>query len=940
MGSISIVSGGSTTYTGYNGGSCSYTNTAKSLDVTSYSVNFTWVLNHTWSTSISGTCDYQVYADGGCIYSSSFSFTRDSKLNPVNVSCSISTNNKPNTISIHFGKVGWTSNVTVSNISITANYTEHSTSIALTSPSDEAELSYGSDKKLAWTLSTDDTYVSQTLYYKKSTASTWNSINIPQDTLSEGKYSYTFAAKYLSVGTWLWYVKAVCTYSSKQSVTRSFDVGMYAPSVTDLSPDETTVERGKKVKFSWSVTSKVDVTSQTLYWKLSTATSYNAVTVSKDVRAYTFNANTFPIGTIQWYLKIVNTDATVTSSVAAFTSGYPITVKLSSPANNATLTRSIVNTFKWSVSCSITVSSVKLYWKKTTSSSWNTITLPTDDDEYDIAANTFPLGTIRWYIKASNTDGISNASASRTFTCGQPISVSLTSPIGTTIPKSLANTFEWAITTDLNVTSTKLYWKMSGAGSYNAITLSAGATSYTFAANRFSVGTVYWYVQATNADGVSATSAVSSAYCGSTPTCEVTYPREVNIRNDVLQIFTFAYEDALSVPQTAFELGYKAEDETSYTTVVVSDSRTYYEFAASTFDTGNYTVRVRVTNSDGLTSAYNYADFVVVGQSEDPEITDITNSSIPTITWTSTDQDTFEIEIFYNDERIYESGVQIGQNVTSFTPNIMLEDDSYSVRIRTMNIYGYFSNWIAQSFVLSTEKPAVYTCYAYANSKYGIDIRRSLELDDADAQDSSDDGLSSEGSEPTKAYVVRSEYGADNWQILGQLDVDDEMVIYHDYTPISGVKYEYAIRSYLSGGGYADSNSVTIMVEHKGLVVYDFDDETYVNLFLSEDQQLEISQSASKEYNYSHMIGREWPVRESSDWKNHSLTISCYVTIEQYEILLAMMMSEHSCWCKRADFSYACAVDSLPISRTYLNKGYTIELTLSQVDAEEVDLLE
>ena len=88
------------------------------------------------------------------------------------------------------------------------------------------------------------------------------------------------------------------------------------------------------------------------------------------------------------------------------------------------------------------------------------------------------------------------------------------------------------------------------------------------------------------------------------------------------------------------------------------------------------------------------------------------------------------------------------------------------------------------------------------------------------------------------------------------------------------------------------------------------------------------------------MIGREWPVRESSDWKNHSLTISCYVTIEQYEILLAMMMSEHSCWCKRADFSYACAVDSLPISRTYLNKGYTIDLTLSQVDAEEVDLLE
>lgn len=486
---------------------------------------------------------------------------------------------------------------------------------------------------------------------------------------------------------------------------------------------------------------------------------------------------------------------------------------------------------------------------------------------------------------------------------------------GERIAKSQENTFTWSSTIVLStIKQQKLYWKYVDESVYNEINLNADDTEYTFPAYTFTNGSINWYLEGIDGYNNVSKTPIQTVHVGILPSVVPAYPNNVNIRNGNNQIFTWELQETIPTGQKSYELRYKADSSDTWTVIVNESSNQYHEFEADTFATEGYTWTIKVTNNDDNSTEHIEARFNAIGGTDAPNIISVTNSAIPKITWDIDSQDTFELEIFSNEERVYSSGVQVGVNVREFTPNIMLDDGNYIVKMRAMNEYGYFTSWSDYSFVLNTDKPEPVECIVYANDSHGVNIIKG----DGDANE---------------LYVLKREFGNTQWDIIAKFKD-----IYSDNTIITDTKYEYALRNYKKDAGYADSNVVAMVISYQGCLIYDGND--YAQLYKTEDEQFNISHRPSKSFNYSYMIGRRYPIKESSEWLAHSTSISCFVMFEEYEKLERFFESNDPLWFKGKDFSFKCSIDDIQINETLLGKGYSIGIELSRIDEDEVILVE
>ena len=500
-----------------------------------------------------------------------------------------------------------------------------------------------------------------------------------------------------------------------------------------------------------------------------------------------------------------------------------------------------------------------------------------------------------------------------------------------TISSSKDTEFSWNLNSFAEVTSQSLFWKQSTDADYTEIELETDQTTYTFEGGTFSNGTILWYVSATDVDNNTATSEPETVTVGIVPSVTISYPLGVNIKSSNIQVFTWEMSEDIETGQYSYEIQYKEAEDESWTTVSATSENEYHSFAANTFPAGEYSWKLKITNNDGISTSYVSSSFTAIGSTNAPVISSVTNSSIPTITWTVTSQDTFEVEIYKGSERIYSSGVQVGHDVRSFTPNIMLEDGNYIIKMRAMNDYGYFTPWLDYSFVLNPDHPDALTCYAYANERHGITVARSLELDPVTpSSPAEEEGV------PSAYYVIRRIQGEAEWKILGKLSTTDESVKYEDNTVLPGVTYEYAIRNYESEEGYTDSNIVPIQIDFLGVIVSS--GSKYVHMFLTEDVQFEITHASVKEQTYSHMIGRKYPVKESSEWVAQSNSFSCFVEFDQYQKLRSFYEGNEDLWFRGKNFSYQCSIDTLAIKETLFGEGYELSIDISRTDEEELRL--
>lgn len=492
--------------------------------------------------------------------------------------------------------------------------------------------------------------------------------------------------------------------------------------------------------------------------------------------------------------------------------------------------------------------------------------------------------------------------------------ISNPSPNGITVYKNKEQFFSWTYNGDGS--AQKLFeigWSADNGSTWNNEIVESSNRTYKFDAETFPEGTIQWRVKSTSEEGLSSEYLEAEFYTvAQKPSVIVEFPNAINIPNERDQIFTWDYfgED---LAQISYEIGWSSDGGNTWNSIEVISSETYHVFAAGTFPTGAIIWRIRSTNSDGYESEYAYGAFQAVGQSEAPVIETVTQDAIPSITWSASNQEAFEVEIVGNDLN-YASGMIAGEETRTFQPNIMLPDGKYIVKVRMLNIYGIISEWGESMLVLETEKP---------NSSPVLTLRKN----DFYGAELSGSGISGRG------FFVRKENGKETIiaeYVPGKAVIDCDLQL--------GKNYTYVLRDY--SGGYTDSPEESFVCDITGVLFHDVEDlSNMIHICLNESEDVNVESALSKNTVYKQCVGREFPVKESSIQKSEEMTVTGFMTKEQYHkaynmyILDKIVLFRHENYCCYADMSDF-------KKQNYFDMGYIVKIVFVRLDRnDEVKLV-
>lgn len=479
-------------------------------------------------------------------------------------------------------------------------------------------------------------------------------------------------------------------------------------------------------------------------------------------------------------------------------------------------------------------------------------------------------------------------------------------PNGNNLYKHNSKKFSWSYDGDgSEQKSYEIGWKLDGEENWNTNKVTSADPSHIYAEETFPEGKIFWRLKVTAEEGL------SSAYVQSQfnnmvkrPKVSVEFPNNINIQRERNQIFTWNYEGE-ELEQASYEIGWSSDDGATWNTEKVTSSEKHHVFEAETFPTGRIRWRIRATNSAGYEGDYSYGEFGAIGQSEAPIIESVSQNSIPTITWTASNQEAFEVKITGREVN-YESGMIGGKETRSFQPNIMLSDGTYIVKVRILNIYGMFSEWGETAVILATNKPdSQPTITLVGNELYGVRLSGSGILG--------------------KGFFVRKEGGKET--IIAEYIAGEEVI---DYGIQPGKIYSYVLRDYLEG--YTDSDETYYECDFSGVLFHDKENlQNKIHILLSDDEYVEAENILTKNTAYKQCIGREFSIKETNSQKTEEIHVKGFLDKEQYQKAYEMyclgktVLIRHENHCCYADISNF-------KKKKYFDKGYIVEFSFVRLD--------
>jgi len=150
-----------------------------------------------------------------------------------------------------------------------------------------------------------------------------------------------------------------------------------------------------------------------------------------------------------------------------------------------------------------TQASATFYWRAGTSGSWTAVAASGSTQSVQIPAETMPVGTVQWYVQATDDQGTTSSSPTYTISTADSLQVATPlSPIGTVEDGSAEILMSWQEANDTGTTPTGADLQTSSDGTtWTDLThVTGAATQYTAPAGSFVGGTVYWRVRAYNID--------------------------------------------------------------------------------------------------------------------------------------------------------------------------------------------------------------------------------------------------------------------------------------------------------------------------------------------------------------------------------------------------------------------------------------------------------
>lgn len=275
---------------------------------------------------------------------------------------------------------------------------------------------------LQTTTGTDVEVVSSSVYWRESTSGSYaavtntgseKAVHVPANTIPTG------------IGV-QWYLEATGADGTVMTTTPKTFTTATSQITPQDSPTDGYMDPRNAITFSWYLAAgsgSVAQTAASLFWKLSTASSYNEVQAGT-ANSITIAANTFPVaGLIDWYLT--GTDYSGNSSQTqvfqfSTTASTAYATCISPVGRVEDGTKPI--TFRWDVANEdgTEPSRVALYWKLDTESEaqWKTLL---DENEavytYTAPEGTFTAGAIEWKVAAWNRDSVRGPENQASFVC-------------------------------------------------------------------------------------------------------------------------------------------------------------------------------------------------------------------------------------------------------------------------------------------------------------------------------------------------------------------------------------------------------------------------------------------------------------------------------------------------------------------------------------------
>lgn len=361
--------------------------------------------------------------------------------------------------------------------------------------------------------------------------------------------------------------------------------------------------------------------SAKFFWRVSGSSSWNQISVSGSTMSLTIPAGTFPAGkTIEYYLQTTDTDGTTAStSTSTATMSSPTLTATSYPSGSNLDIRNAY-TFSWTLRISgtdYTQASAKLYWRKSGASSWNQISVSGNTKTLSVPGNTFPTGaTVEWYLSATDIDGNTATTSSKTFTTASSAIAATVYPSGNAVESGTALTFSWNFSNsygNYNQTSASLFWRSTTAEAYHEIQASGDTQSLTVPKNTFpGSSTISWYLTGVDVGGSASQTSVmtfktvsSQITPQSSPTSGYVDPREA-----VTFQWYFATPKA-SYDQASATFHWRIQGDETWNDVSASGSTRSVTIPANTFPVAS-TVEWYVEGTDAggnysTSEVYNFS---------------------------------------------------------------------------------------------------------------------------------------------------------------------------------------------------------------------------------------------------------------------------------------------------------------------------------------------
>jgi hypothetical protein len=434
---------------------------------------------------------------------------------------------------------------------------------------------------------------------------------------------------------------------------------------------------------------------------------------------------------------------------------------------------------------------------------------------YKVATASGASSSLAWasYNTAFNTAASLSAAATGFWLSPSqaPTVPSLITPIANekiTVGRTYSIT--WNTSTDPNIAAASLQYQIQysndgGLSWTNVVSLtSAGVATYSWNTSGLAPGTYKLKIRAYNGTEYSAYSQGSFFYLlADAPPLPPTNlsPSSGVIDRTASQVFTWTFNDEGDTQKSYYiEYSANADMSSSSNTGEQTSGTSSHTFSGGTFTAGQVYWRVKTKGIvDSTYSSFSaIASVLAASPPSAPNITAPTAGSppsvgTPTITWTSTGQEQYRIQIKQGTPYVYQGGWVIGTQKSVTSPYTFANGVSYTLYLAIKDVNGLASTEDSETFTPSYTGPATPTI-----TVTGINATGAVQISIANSDT------------PAYTYIYRyvTSAGASSAiRISPSLGAD---ATYIDNNCKSGVSYTYFARSFVSSGGYSDSSTAAV----------------------------------------------------------------------------------------------------------------------------------